>query len=57
MPAGKRACSARDGELRTTIPGAWIPAIHAGMTVFGKAYMYRMSYSALNPDGMMRLFL
>ena len=38
MPAGKRASSAREGELRT-IPGVWIPAIHAGMTDFGKAYM------------------
>ena len=37
MPAGKRAFSARDG-LRI-IPGTWILAIHAGMTVFDKAYM------------------
>ncbi len=56
MPAGKRVSSTRDGELRTTIPGAWIPAIHAGMTVFGKAYIYRISYSAFNPDEVMRLF-
>ena len=38
MPAGKRASSARDGKLRS-VPGAWIPAIPAGMTFLGKAYM------------------
>lgn len=27
-----------DGKLRT-IHRAWIPAIYAGMTVFGKAYL------------------
>jgi hypothetical protein len=26
------------------------------MTVFGKAYIYRISYSAFNPDEVMRLF-
>jgi hypothetical protein len=31
--AGKRVSSATDGELRT-LHGAWIPAIHAGMTSF-----------------------
>ncbi|MGH8547905.1 MAG: hypothetical protein ACRERU_04780 [Methylococcales bacterium] len=32
MPAEKQASSATDGKLET-IHGAWIPAIHAGMTI------------------------
>jgi hypothetical protein len=31
IPAGKRVSSAMDGELKS-VPGDWIPAIHAGMT-------------------------
>src|SRR5512136_1786682 len=31
IPAGKRISSAMDGKLKS-IHGAWIPAIHAGMT-------------------------
>jgi hypothetical protein len=30
--AGKRVSSAMDGKLKS-IRGAWIPAIHAGMTI------------------------
>ncbi|OAI06236.1 hypothetical protein A1353_09495 [Methylomonas methanica] len=33
IPARKRVSSAMDGKLRI-IHGAWIPAIHAGMTIF-----------------------
>jgi len=33
IPAGKRVSSAMDGKLKS-IHGAWIPAIHAGMTIF-----------------------
>ena len=32
IPAGKRVSSAMDGKLKS-IHGAWIPAIHAGMTI------------------------
>jgi hypothetical protein len=32
IPAGKRVSSAKDGKLKS-IHGAWIPAIHAGMTI------------------------
>ncbi|MDO8846606.1 hypothetical protein [Methylicorpusculum sp.] len=35
IPAGKRVSSAMDGKLRT-LPGVWVPAIHAGMTAFVK---------------------
>ncbi len=31
IPAGKRVSSAMDGKLKS-FHGAWIPAIHAGMT-------------------------
>jgi len=31
IPAGKRVSSATDGKLQT-VPGDWIPAVHAGMT-------------------------
>jgi hypothetical protein len=33
IPAGKRVSSAMDGMLKS-IHGYWIPAIHAGMTIF-----------------------
>ncbi len=33
IPAGKRVSSAMDGKLKS-IHGAWIPAIHAGMTIW-----------------------
>ena len=32
IPAGKRVSSTMDGKLKS-IHGAWIPAIHAGMTI------------------------
>ena len=32
IPAGKRVSSTMDGKFKS-IHGAWIPAIHAGMTV------------------------
>ena len=35
MLAGKRASSAMDGKFKL-IPGTWIPAIPAGMTIFEK---------------------
>ena len=35
IPAGKRVSSAMEGKLRT-LPGVWVPAIHAGMTAFVK---------------------
>jgi len=35
MLAGKRASSAMDGMFQA-IPGAWIPEVHAGMTIFKK---------------------
>ena len=35
IPAGKRVSSAMDGRLKP-IHGAWIPAIHAGMTILEK---------------------
>ena len=35
IPAGKRVSSAMDGNLKP-IHGAWIPAIHAGMTILEK---------------------
>ncbi len=33
--AGKRASRAMDGMFHA-IPGAWIPTLHAGMTIFEK---------------------
>jgi hypothetical protein len=35
IPARKRVSSAMDGRLKP-IHGAWIPAIHAGMTILEK---------------------
>ncbi len=38
IPAGKRVSSAMDGKLKS-IHGAWIPAIHAGMTILDCVFM------------------
>jgi len=38
IPAGKRVSSAMDGKLKS-IHGAWIPAIHAGMTILDSVIM------------------
>ena len=38
IPAGKRVSSAMDGRLKS-IHGAWIPAIHAGMTILNCVFM------------------
>jgi multiple sugar transport system substrate-binding protein len=38
IPVGKRVSSAMDGELKS-IHGAWIPAIHAGMTIMEIAFL------------------
>jgi hypothetical protein len=37
IPAGKRVSSAKDGRPKP-IHGAWIPAIHAGMTILENNY-------------------